>query len=226
MHSTGETDDTTDTDRAAGALLLAGSLATLVLMTQHPTISSHEIGPVLEQLAAIAGRNRLVHGAIIASSVLAAIGFSGLAARLGWRSLAVRAGALAWLLGLIAFAGAAIVNGFVITSLAEDYTGKAAATQDTLKPLFRLCHHANQTLAQAGTLAASVAILAWSLALWRGGSRGLGIFGIVVGLLPIVGLVSGRLSLDLHGMLAVVLAETAWSTAVAVALLRGGPRLE
>ena len=106
--------------RASGVLLLAGSLATVALMTQHPTVSSHELGSVLEQIAAQARANRFVHGAVIASSAIITIGLTGLAGRLGWRSLRVRAGALAWLLGLLSFAGAALVNGFVLTSLAEE----------------------------------------------------------------------------------------------------------
>lgn len=224
MSTTDREPDRGGAERIAGGMLLAGTIATVAWMARHPTVSAHDLEGALLELAAIAEENRLVHGSIVASSVLAACGLTGLVAQLGVRSLAARAGALAWLLGLVAFAGAALVNGFLLSSLAEDYAGKPAATIEQVRPLLRLCHHANQTLAQAGTLATSAAILAWSLALLARGSRGLGVFGLLVGLLPIAGIASRHLTLHLHGMLAVVLAQALWSLAVAIVLLRGGPR--
>jgi drug/metabolite transporter (DMT)-like permease len=118
--------------------------------------------------------------------------------------------------------GAALMNGFVITYIASTYDGQPDAILETLKPIFVLCHGINQTLAQAGTVAISIAVLVWSLVLFGRGSaaRVIAVLGVLVGAVPVAGLASGYLHLDVHGMGVVILLQAIWNIAVGVWLMR------
>jgi hypothetical protein len=88
-----------------------------------------------------------------------------------------------------------------------------------------LCHSVNQTLAQAGTVAMSIAMLVWSLAMFERGiaARIIGVLGLLAGALPIIGLLSGLLRLDVQGMGLVILVQAIWSLAVGIWLMRQAP---
>ena len=66
------------------------------------------------------------------------------------------------------------------------------------------------------------AVLLWSLALVGrpGLSRGVGVLGCIAGAGLIVTLLSGHLPMNVHGVLAFLLAQTVWSLGVAVQLIR------
>jgi hypothetical protein len=203
--------------RSTAWILGGGGVLSVLLMLRHPALRSHDIVEVIPQLVEIATANRFVHGALIAVQLLVLTGLLGFSRDLGWSSARVRVAAVCFAAGVACMTGAALTNGFVVTGIAETYARQPAAVLETLKPVLVLCHAANQALAQVGTVALSIAILCWSLVLTaRGrGARFVGALGILVGLVPVVGLLSGRLPLDVHGMGVVVLAQALWYVAVA-----------
>src|SRR5206468_1187565 len=137
-------------------------------------------------------------------------GFSGLASRLGPGSLLVRAGLVAYVLGASAGVAAALVNGFVVPGLAARYQDRPADQLESLRPLLALCHEVNQTCSRVDVLAASAAIVLWSVRLGRrpGRSLPLAVLGGVAGGVPAVALLSGNVPMDVHGFGGFVLAQT------------------
>ena len=83
-------------------------------------------------------------------------------------------------------------------------------------------HSANQTLANAGTVGWGIALVLLSFGLQKqgGSARPIAWFGMLVGGVAGLGIVSGHLSLHLHGMMAVVLGVTLWCVGVAVWMFR------
>ena len=219
--------DPTDPNDARGGKIAAlwigiPSVLAVLFMAHHPTMRTQGIAEAVASLNRMATINRVVHGGLIALLLAPLVGFAEMAARLGWRRPAVRAGAIAYVAGAAAHVAAALVNGFVVTRLAGAYADAAPEAIESLRPILRFCHEANQVLAQTGVVAMSIGILAWSavLVLRGGAARIPGALGIAAGVLPAVALLAGVLTLDVRGMGLTVLAQAAWSLAVAAWLWR------
>jgi hypothetical protein len=204
--------------RSTGLLIGIGAVASVLLMLRHPSIRSHEIVAAIAQICEAGTFNAFVHGGLLVVMTAVFAGLLGFAEYLGWSLARVRAGAVFHGCGVVCMIGAALINGFVVTGIARTYLGQADAVIETAKPVLVLCHEANQALAQAGTIAMSIAIGCWSLVLLGRGSaaRIIGAVGLLVGVIPVVGLLSGHLRLDVHGMGVVVIAQAAWNVCVAV----------
>lgn len=209
-------------DPTAALLVAGGTVLSLALMAHHPTTGAKDLAGAVDELAREAVLSGTVHGSLLVMMTLVFVGLLGLVARLGWRHHRSVAGTVFYSLGMVCMVGAALVNGFVVEGLASRYAGSPEAELEHLRPVLRLCFQANHTLAAAGTIAISLAILCWSSLLLGAGNAGrwIGLLGLVAGALPVLGLLSGHLHLDVHGMGAVLLAQGLWNLAVAARLLR------
>ena len=100
--------------------------------------------------------------------------------------------------------------------------GEPEAELAGLHTIFRLTWEMNQALANAGTVAWGIAIVLLSIGLQKQGglARPIAWFGMFVGGAAGLGIVSGHLSLHLHGMMAVVLGVTLWCVGVATWMFR------
>ena len=203
------------------ASLGLGSIVMVAFMLLHPTVHDHE-ADVVQQLADLAGESATVHGLLVASMLLVLHGLVGFAPVLGWRLARVRAGTIAQSFGVVCFAIAAMMNGFVVPELAVHHLGRDAADGEGLHRLFLLCHLVGGAFARTGVVATSAAIASWSCVLLRRDSfaRALGGLGLLVGAVSFVGLLAGHLHLDVHGMGFVVVAQALWNIGVAAWLLR------
>ncbi|HTF88240.1 MAG TPA: hypothetical protein VK843_07500 [Planctomycetota bacterium] len=208
--------------RSTGWIIGGGAVLSVLLMLRHPSIQSHTMSGAIAQIGEKALVNAWVHGGLIATIVAIFAGLCGFAQYLGWELTRVRFGAVFYAAGALGLVGAALINGFVTTGLAATYAGQPEDVVESLKPVFVACHEVNQTLAQAGTMAISIAILAWSMVLIGRGkaARIIGGLGMVIGVLPIAGLLSGLLRLDVHGMGIVVLLQAIWNLCVGIWLAR------
>ncbi len=204
-------------DRTASLALAVGSILALALMAHHPRMAAGGLEDALERLRGTAHLSALVHGGLIADLGLLLFGFLGLCDTLGRRHAGARLAAQAYTLGAVALMGAGLVSGFVTPRLGSHFVGGAAAEVAAVAPALRLCWEANQALSQAGTCALSIALLAASLVLLRRGRAGrwLAAAGLAVGVLPLAGLLLGRLELHLAGMGAVLLAQGLWNLGAA-----------
>ena len=207
--------------RRAGIVLVAATIVSILAMAHHPSIHSHEPAAAIAEIGTKAALGRIVHGVLIALMGLELYAFAVLADRLGARRDAVRLGFVAYAIGIGAMIGAALISGFVVTHLASHYA-EAGADPSAFTNLARFAMAGNQSLAQLGVIAISVAILAWSVALLHDrAQRWLAIVGLAASVLPALALVAGATRLDVSGMTLVVIAEAIWNVAVGVALIRG-----
>ncbi len=204
--------------RWSAAVLIAGPILSVFAMAHHPTAGGASTAERLASMTRHASLGGFVHGALIVLMVGIFIGLVTFAGILGWRIGRVRAGVIAYSVGVVCMVGAALVSGFLVPGLAERYVDATPAEMEAVVPVLHFCHEANQTLAKAGTMAMSAGIFLWSLVLLTrpGWLRIVGVFGLAVGALPVLGLVLGRLHLDVHGMLLVVLAQAIWTVAIGV----------
>ncbi|MCC7011676.1 MAG: hypothetical protein IT454_03855 [Planctomycetes bacterium] len=207
---------------SACALIGVGSVLSVVAMSHHPSAHSPDLRAMLQEIAQFAGVSRTVHGGLIVLMALVFQGYWSLSRCLGFELERVRTATIAHGLGVVCMLGAAVINGFALSELAQRCATASDATLEALRPVLAASHALNQALAQCGTVAFSVALLAWSSVLvgQRGLARAVGVFGLVVGVVPVIALVTERLELDVRGMGAVVVAQGAWGVAVAAWMWR------
>ena len=207
--------------RIAGIVLVATTLLSILMMAHHPTASTHEPASLAADLAGKATLSRVVHGALIAMIGLELYAFVVFAGRIANGRSAARAGLVAYAIGAGAMMGAALISGFVMSSLAAYYAG--AADPAPFVDFARLSMTGNQALANLGVFAMSTAIVLWSIALLHDRARGrwLAIVGFVTGLAPAIALAAGAIRLDVHGMLLVVVAQAVWNLAAGIEMIRG-----
>ena len=207
--------------RRAGIVLVAATVVSIVAMAHHPSVGSHDPGAAIAEIGTKATLSRFVHGVLIALMGLELYAFAVFADRIGTRRDSVRIGFVAYTIGIGAMIGAALISGFVVTRLASHYA-EAGADPAAFANLARLAMAGNQSLAQLGVIAISVATLAWSVALLHDrAQRWLAIVGLAASVLPALALVAGVIQLDVSGMTLVVVAEAIWNIAAGVALIRG-----
>ncbi len=207
--------------RIAGIVLLAATLLSILMMAHHPSATTHDPDSLAADIAGSATLSRVVHGVLIAligAELYAFVVFSG---RLAQGRSAARAGFVAYAIGAGAMIGAALISGFVVSSLGVYYAG--ASDPAPFVDFARLSMTGNQALAKLGVVAMSAAIVLWAVALLHDSKRvrWLAIVGFVTGLAPAIALFAGAVRLDVHGMLLVVLAQAIWNLAVGTALVRG-----
>lgn len=180
-------------DRMAGGILAVASLASTLVMSHHPS-DPHQL--VLGQA---------VHAAMITIVGFTALGLVHFARRLGLDRLTVLAGLIAYGIAVFGHVGAGTINGFVVTNL--------VAHRETDQAIFALAWEANQALARLGVVASGVAFVLWSLSLLRRAGlfgRGLAVLGIFAGVVPAVLLISGIMTMHLHGAILIYAIQALW----------------
>ncbi len=196
--------------RAGALAIVVGVIASVALMAAHPTgVGAMQIGPF--------DLNEIVHAVAVLATPLLVFGAFALTKVID-RPLAGLALAF-YVFGCVAVMSAATMSGFVMTQLVEAaHTPGASRTGVDFQGLAELTHWHNQAYAGVYTGLAAIAVLLWSIA-WRGATvqRAL---GIVVGGGTLAWLVTGTLTLNIHGMMAVTLGQGVWMLFAASAMTR------
>jgi hypothetical protein len=218
--------DTRDTGNGttAGAIIIAASLLSVLMMARHPSVATHDASKVFAEIADKAWIDRLVHGSLIFLLGAQVFGYIEFCSRLGFFRNLVRAGMIGYVIGVGALIGAALIDGFVVSDLGSHYLPARAEDLEAARHLLNLCSISVVALASLGVVATSVGFGLWSLALLRE-SRAkniwLGALGMLLAAGPALAVLSGAIELHLHGMMLVILCQTVWNLAVGVQLLRG-----
>lgn len=210
--------------RNAGILLVGASVLEVAAMAHHPSVtSSNNIAQAFEQIARLSDLSGLIHGLLIGLMLAVFYVFTEFCRRRGMAAPTVRAGLIAYMIGVLAMIGAAMMSGFVITQIASLAPHTTEADLRISGQLLILCSVLNRTFASLGVVLMSAGILLWSLDLLRSPRLAwlVGIFGLLVGLLPAGALVLGALHLNVYGMSLVVLLQSAWNIGVGLLLMRG-----
>jgi hypothetical protein len=166
--------------------------------------------------------DRIVHGAVIALAIAIAYGFAIFALRRGLQLPGVVLGIVAFTFGTGAIIGAALIDGFVVSDLAERSVGAAPAAVERVVPLLTLCMSAIDACTMFGLLATAIAALAWAMPLVAShdrATRASGIVGCASAVLTTILLASTHGLLEPRDLLLILLAQTLWSACAAFLLL-------
>jgi hypothetical protein len=187
-------------DRKSGIALIAGSLGGIVTMAIHPrsAASLSMAGPA--------------HSVAIVSMLLLFLGACGVWRRLAAPDRVSFVALVTYGFATIAILIAAAVSGFIIPDImkhmARDVPAAAPQWRIVIDSIFQI----NQAFARIYAVAASIAIILWSISALRNGglNRGVAIYGCIIAPLIIVGIAIGHLRLDVHGMAIVGLSQVVW----------------
>jgi hypothetical protein len=213
--------DNKSNGRPAGIAIALAAIAMIIFMAHHPLPSAPDTEHFIGELVHEALASAIVHGVLIGMMGLLLLGFTGLADQLGWYRLSVRAGLVAYAAGCVAMTAAALTDGFILPSLAVHYADRLSGDLEIFRASSQLLYLALAAATRLGVFSLSLAVVLWSLELvWRAGARSaVGTLGLVVGVIPIVLLLMGRLPLNFHGMLAFVVSQAAWYLAIAMQMI-------
>ena len=205
--------------RSAALALVAGCLAGLATMVLHPT--GHD---VVRNASAGASNalNVAVHALALVAQPLLLAGTLALTLALRTRRDLAVGGYVFYAVAAVAVMVAAVASGFIAPATVRGLGEADAARRAGMLGALGYTGLVNQAFATVHVLLAGVAFLLWSWAVLAGGElpRGLGVYGIVLGLLHVAGIASGRLRLDIHGFGLVVLGQGVWLVWAAAALWR------
>lgn len=190
--------------------MIAGAVMGLVTMAFHPTGGGHAALALAVHALGLMG---------------ATIGFYG-----GWvltRRLAAR-GALSELalafygLGAVATLLATVASGFLASGLIAQVAASQGEARAAAAAVLHYNGATNQAYAKVLVAASSVAIGLWSMEIVRTRlmRRAAGTLGCGVAVVTLLILLSGHLTLDVHGFGAVVLAQAIWLILVGAELRR------
>ncbi len=210
-------------ERTGGLALILGSIGGIVTMALHPT--GHDLlAP--GAFDSVARLNVAVHALAIASLPVSFFGALALARRVATPDR-LSIGALV-VFGYAAVAAliAAATSGFVAPAFARGMLDASATVKERTHALLDYNAELNQAFAKIFTVGSSAAIALWSIAILRTRAlaSGIGLYGLLLGPAAIVGIVSGHLRLNVHGMGLVMFGQAIWFILVGILLCRGGER--
>lgn len=199
-----------ETGRVAGWLLLIAAVLSILAMAHHPSGIDH--GSVGGSMA-LGG---LVHATMI---VLLAVNLWGLTIFSirqgidGW----ILAGILSYGLSLLGNVIAALINGFIVPSVATVLDHAESGN------LFVLLWESNQAAARLAVYSASVAFVVWSVFLIRRKTLEdlvLGCVGLIAGVAPGAALYTGTITLDVDGAFVAYGAQAVWTGLIGLQMTR------
>lgn len=187
----------------------------LLVMLVHPT-GSDIVGDASGTRHALALAS-WVHGVAIAAIPLLLAGMASLSWRLRAKSGLALGGFVSFALASVAVMLAAVMSGFVATSVLGHLPAAGDPLRDVALQQLHYTHLLNQAFAKVYVGLAGLAFVLWSLAMRgdRGFPAALSWFGCVAGLLPFIGVAVGHLKLEVQGFGLVVLTHAAWMMAAA-----------
>jgi len=196
-------------DRKSGIALIAGSLGGVLTMAIHPTAAASLTAEQVGHLSVISG---IAHSLAMVSVLLLFLGACGLARRLAAADRISFAAIVTYGFACVAIMIAAAVSGFIVPGIRKHMVRDVPAAEHQWQIVIDGIFQINQAFARVYSVAASIAIILWSVSALRNGGlgRGVAIYGCVVAPLIIVGIGIGHLRLDVHGMAVVMLGQTIW----------------
>ncbi|MBP6014848.1 MAG: hypothetical protein KBA31_21680 [Alphaproteobacteria bacterium] len=202
-------------ERGGALALIAGTAAMLGVMALHPSGVGHAA-----EAAGILRLGFIVHAVAIGSAPVLTFGTFAISRNLGFSPAAALA-FFFYLFGAIMVVLAATMSGFVATKLIELQLAASGTDRDMLHAILRLEWILNQSFATLHVVLFSAAIALYAFAWPDKGAlaAAVKIVGFIVGIGVFAWLVSGTLTLNVHGMGAVVILQGAWFVLAAVALL-------
>jgi hypothetical protein len=206
-------------NRLGGIALIIGAVSGMITMSLHPVAGAHPITPA--QFEKIATLMIGVHVLAIAGVPFSFLGALGLTRRLDSPGRLALAGLVVYSLGLVAVMIAPAMSGLVGTEVIRHMIARGAGSEQW-QTLMEYNFLINQAFAKIFVVASCSAVALWSLTIVT--SRALpvviGIYGLLLGPVIVIALISGGLSLDVHGFGLVIFSQAIWFIVVGMLLSR------
>jgi hypothetical protein len=194
-------------ERMSGTALIAGAVATIIAISVHPSgrIAPGEVDRVARMLVA-------VHAFVLCSLPVFFLGAWGLSRILAGSGRLAIIGLVIYAFALTAMMNSAVAGGLVTSAVLRQLLEAAAGSKEGWQMMFRYNGWMDQSYAQVYVAASALAMCCWSVAMVRGRllARGVGIYGSVLGLSVVIGVLSGLLKVTSHVFLVAILGEAAW----------------
>lgn len=209
-----------------GSALVIGSLGAIVTMIFHPSGQD-----LLGQPDEIARRNEMItiatHSVALFSLPLLFFGFLGFSRRIGLDHPLVSAALIAYAVALIAAICAVVINGLVAPIITRQILTADENTRQILRLILMNNTLLNQAFDKVFIVFGSLAIVSWSLCIKKAGrfAEIVAIFGYVLGLISVLGILSGHLRMNVHGFGLVIFGQVIWTILLAVFLFHLGDSL-
>jgi len=196
-------------DRKSGIALIAGSLGGILTMVIHPTGAG---AMSAEQTSHLAIVSAAAHSLAIASVIVVFLGACGLARTIAAPDRLAFAGLVTYGFACVSVLIAATVSGFIVPDILRHMVRDAPANTPLWKIVVDAIFQINQAFARIYSVAASLAVILWSISALRNGGlgRGVAIYGCIIAPIIILGIAIGHLRLDVHGMAVVALGQAIW----------------
>ena len=212
-------------NRLGGIALIIGAVSGMITMSLHPVAGAHPITPAqFEKLATLMIG---VHVLAIAGIPFSFLGALALTRRLDSPSRLAVAGLVIYGLSLVAVMIAPAISGLVGTEILRHVIERGAESEQW-RTLMKYNFLINQAFAKIYVVASCSAVALWSVMIVKSHAMpvALGIYGLLLGSVSVIALISGALSLDAHGFGLVVFSQAVWFIVAGILLLRSNePRL-
>ncbi|MGH9644653.1 MAG: hypothetical protein ACRD3Q_19800 [Terriglobales bacterium] len=210
------------TDRQSGIALIAGSAGILLTLGLHPS-GRGMIDPATYE--AVTRHLIEVHSIALFGLPLWFLGALGLSRRLDSAGHSAIFPLTFFSFGIAAMLTGVVFDGLVSPGLARQIVNAAPGTGQG----WRIAFNANEVVAMSFVhvfeMASPLAIVLWSIMIARRGAfpRGLGYFGILVGVAAIIALVSGHLDREHHAFVASILLQSLWLIGIGITMCQTRP---
>jgi len=197
-------------ERKSGIALIAGSAGLMLTMAMHPTAAAGSLTP--EQVTRLMAFSGAAHALAMVSALALFLGTCGLTRAIAAADRIAFTAMVVFGFACVAAMIATAVSGFIVPAIMKNMVDDAAANAQTWHIVTFSIFQINQAFARIYSVAASLAMILWSVSALRNGGlgRGVAIYGCIVAPLLMVGVGIGHLRLDVHGMAAVVVAQAIW----------------
>jgi hypothetical protein len=206
-------------NRLGGIALILGAVSGMITMSLHPVAGPHPITPAqFERLAMFMVG---VHVLAIAGVPFSFLGALALARRLDSPSRMALTALVIYSLALVAVMIAPAMSGLVGTEVIRHIIARGADSEQW-RTLMAYNFVINQAFAKIFVVASCSAVALWSLVIVK--SRALpiaiGIYGLLFGPVIVIAMVSGSLSLDVHGFGLIIFSQAIWFIVAGILLWR------
>lgn len=203
-------------EQKAGISLIVFTILLVFTMVMHPA------GGSVQHLIRITPTIIVTHAIALLSLPFGWIGFRGLTRRLGAENYFSVLAFSMISFGLLAVMLAATTNGIVLPLFLQSYKDAVAAEIETLRPILGYSFAMNHAFDYIYTIAFSLAILCWSLAILRTKRLAgwVGWFGVALAVIAVVVFGSGLAVNELIGFRVFVMGVVAWVVIAGIALCR------
>ena len=205
-------------NRLGAVALILGAVSGIITLTFHPSGGgAHHVTPAQFEIlvAVVIG----VHALAIAGLPFSFLGALVLSRRLDSPN---RLGTMALVIygfGLGAIMAAATMSGLVTPGILRRMVAHDSSS-DQWRVLAEYTHLINQAFAKIGAIASCLAIVLWSVLILKSRAlgRAIGMYGLLVGAVTVIGIVTGLLDLELHGFRLITFTQAIWFIATGIFL--------